>query len=149
MLALQTDALALDAAAFLAELRRRARDLPPWADAALLRVGELVDRAANHVEAGRALGTSPLARESVFAALWAFLSSAATYAGAVTSAALLGGDVDSICAMTGALAGALHGMNGMPVSWLRNLDHERPNIEELLELCDDLSQTLPRDPVAT
>jgi ADP-ribosylglycohydrolase len=145
-LALETAPSALDPQAFLAELRRRAREEPSWVDAALLGVSALLDRAAGHVEVGRALGTSPLARESVFSALWAFLSGGASYRAAVETAARLGGDVDSICAMTGALAGALHGMGGIPAEWLRNLDHERPGVPEWLELCDQLSRVVPRDP---
>jgi poly(ADP-ribose) glycohydrolase ARH3 len=90
VVALQTDESSFDSQAFVAELRRRACDLPQWVDAALLRLGELVGHSVDHVDVARALGTSPFARESVFAALWAFLSSPATYAGAVTSAALLG-----------------------------------------------------------
>lgn len=145
-LVLETQAAAFDLQSFLVELRRRVRDQPPWVEAALLRVAALLDRTASHLEAGHALGTSPLARESVFAALWAFLSNTTTYAATVTSAAKLGGDVDSICAMAGALAGALHGLNNMPRGWLENLGHERPSINELLSLCDDLSRTVLRDP---
>ena len=62
---------------------------------------------------------------------------------AVTAAALLGGDVDSICAMSGALAGAVHGLSGIPVSWLKKLDHERPSVEEMMALCDEVNRVSP------
>lgn len=144
-LALETPASANDAQAFLAELRRRMLDQPPWVDGALLRVAGLLERTASHLDASRMLGTSPFARESVFAALWAYLSSPATYEAVITSAARLGGDTDSICAMAGALAGARLGMSCIPPGWLQNLAHERPSIDELLVLCDDLNLTVPHD----
>jgi len=145
-LALDTDAPELDSHEFLAVLRMRGQDEPSWVATALTEVAALLDKAAAPIEAGRSLGTSPLARESVFAALWAFLANSATYSAAITGAARLGGDVDSICAMVGALAGARHGLSGIPDAWLRNLSHERPSVNDLLDLCDQLSETVPRAP---
>jgi poly(ADP-ribose) glycohydrolase ARH3 len=142
-LALETPSSGLDSQAFLVELQRRAHGEPAWIEETLLQIAALVERGAGHLEAGRTLGTSPLARESVLAALWAFLASGATYPGAVTAAAHLGGDVDSICAMAGALAGAVHGLSGIPVSWLKKLDHERPSVEEMIALCDEVSRVSP------
>ena len=131
----------VDPQAFLTELRRRVHDLPAWVSAALIEVAELLRGGATPREASRALGSGPLARESVFSALWAFLSSREAYPAAVTTAALLGGDVDSICAMTGALAGALHGKSGIPETWLQNLGHESPTVNEMLDLCARLGET--------
>lgn len=48
--------------------------------------------------------------------------------------AIRGGDVDTICAMTGALAGALCGHDGLPTRWLANLAGERPGVEEMKDL---------------
>lgn len=87
-------------------------------------VAALLARGATDSEAVRALGTSPLARESVPIALWAFLTARASFRDAVVGAARIGGDVDSICTLVGALAGALHGVEGIPEAWLRNLDGE-------------------------
>jgi ADP-ribosylglycohydrolase len=46
----------------------------------------------------------------------------------------LGGDVDTICALTGALAGALCGHAGLPGQWLTNLAHERPGVDEIQDI---------------
>lgn len=83
-------------------------------------------------------GTSTFARESVPAAHAAFLRSHATFRDAVTAAASLGGDVDSICCMVGCLAGALHGLSGIPPTWLHAIKHESPSVDELCLLADGL-----------
>lgn len=44
-----------------------------------------------------------------------------TFREAVLLAANLGGDADTIAAVTGQIAGALHGMEGIPVEWLERL----------------------------
>ncbi|MEP7123736.1 MAG: ADP-ribosylglycohydrolase family protein [Byssovorax sp.] len=144
-LALPIDAGDLDPQAFLTQLRGRVRDLPSWVNDALLEVGALLRGNASPTEAGRVLGCSPLARESVFTALWAFLAASETYASAITTAALIGGDVDSICAMAGALAGALHGASGIPEDWLQNLAHESPTVKALRALGERLGQLIPQD----
>ncbi len=83
-------------------------------------------------------GTSTFARESVPAAHAAFLRSHATFRQAVTAAASLGGDVDSICCIVGCLAGALHGLTGIPPTWLAAMKHESPSVDELCFLADGL-----------
>lgn len=53
-------------------------------------------------------------------ALWA-LRSTASYAAAVGAAIDLGGDTDTVAAVTGALAGAVHGAAAIPDRWTRPL----------------------------
>jgi len=109
---------------------------------------DLADRNATRTEAGGVLGTSTLACESVPAALWSFVSQHKTFTESVCSAALLGGDVDSICCLVGSLAGALHGSAAIEESWIRNLSHERPSPAEVLALADALTALVPL-PLAT
>jgi poly(ADP-ribose) glycohydrolase ARH3 len=97
--------------------------------------------------AARVLGTSTLAVESVPAALWSFVSRHASFSEAVSSAALLGGDVDSICCLVGALAGALHGADAIDRLWISNLSHERPSPDDILALADALCDLVATPPV--
>lgn len=53
---------------------------------------------------------------------------------AVTQAVQLGGDTDTIAAMTGALVGALHGVTAIPTPWRSRLEAR----DRLEALADDL-----------
>ncbi len=109
-------------------------------------VFELVASNASPAEAGRVLGTSTIAAESVPAALWAFVSQHRSFAEAVSFAALLGGDVDSICCLVGALAGAQHGADGIDRDWLENLSREQPTPAQILALADAVHDLEPTPP---
>ena len=63
------------------------------------------------------LGTGIAAHTSVPTALACFLAHPDDFADAVTAAISLGGDTDTIAAMTGALAGAYHGYSAIPEPW--------------------------------
>ncbi|APR78712.1 putative hydrolase [Minicystis rosea] len=145
-IALETRPGELDAPTFLRTLGARVRGEAPWVEAALTKIGMLFARAEEPAEAARALGTSAFAKEAVPAALWAFLASGESYEATVSTASRLGGDVDSICAMAGALAGARHGMDGIPSIWIRNLAHERPSIDDVKALCDRIGDITPSAP---
>jgi poly(ADP-ribose) glycohydrolase ARH3 len=93
------------------------------------------------VDIARVCGTSTLARESVPAAHSSFFKSHGTFRDAIVAAASLGGDVDSICALVGCLAGALHGIAGIPSDWVAAISHESPSPTELLALADDCYET--------
>jgi ADP-ribosylglycohydrolase len=83
---------------------RAARDL----DGALERSGlDPLDEALGRIEA--AVGTSMLAFESVPAAVGVFAATGGDPFETVRAAVRIGGDTDTIAAMAGALAGALHG----------------------------------------
>jgi poly(ADP-ribose) glycohydrolase ARH3 len=63
-----------------------------------------------------ALGNGESSLESVPAAIYSFLATT-DFKSAVLSAVGLGGDADTIGSMTGALAGALYGVEGIPSQW--------------------------------
>ncbi len=91
-------------------------------------------------DVAKACGTSSLARESVPAALTIFLRSRATFSDAITTAARLGGDTDSICALVGCLAGALHGVAGIPSPWIDAIAHETSSPADLHHLADRIGE---------
>lgn len=63
------------------------------------------------------LGTGIAAHASVPTALACFLAHPDSFSDAVQAAISLGGDTDTIGAMTGALAGARHGYSAIPEPW--------------------------------
>jgi poly(ADP-ribose) glycohydrolase ARH3 len=85
-------------------------------------------------EAVAALGTGVQAVESVPAALFALLRHPSSFADAVSLAVSLGGDTDTIAAMTGALAGALLGASAIPAAWQARLEQA----DRLAALADSL-----------
>lgn len=66
--------------------------------------------------------TGIAAAEAVPAALFAFIRHIDSFTDAVTQAVQLGGDTDTIAAMTGALAGAFHGTTAIPTPWRTRLE---------------------------
>ncbi len=81
------------------------------------------------------LGNGIEAFNSVPTAIYSFLSQPQSFAQAVFHAISLGGDTDTIGAMTGAISGAYLGIESIPESWRGKLEN-RPYIEELAEkLC--------------
>jgi poly(ADP-ribose) glycohydrolase ARH3 len=144
---LQAPSVLNDTTAFEAALVSRLDAMPDSVAAHLETVFDLVRRGATPTEAAATLGTSTLALESVPAALWAFVSQHSTFSNAISQAALLGGDVDSICSMVGALAGALHGASAIDSAWTANLALEQPSPEALLNLADGLFALEPTSPL--
>lgn len=88
-------------------------------------VGELAD----------VLGTGIAAHASVVTALSCFLTHHNSFPDAVKAAISLGGDTDTIAAMTGALAGAHLGTEAIPSAW-----REVEAADELTTLADHLYQ---------
>jgi poly(ADP-ribose) glycohydrolase ARH3 len=89
------------------------------------------------------LGNGIKALESVPTALACFASAPDDYGLAISRAILLGGDTDTIAAMTGALAGAFLGIQALPAHLLEKLeDHpEGKGRSYLLRLAEKLWQT--------
>ncbi len=87
------------------------------------------------------LGHGVLATESVSMAIYCFLRWQASPREAIAKAILVGGDTDTIGAMTGALVGALHGALGMPTEWLAKL--EKRSRSRALELAELLAASQP------
>ena len=118
-LALKTPPGRLDPASFLEELasftehdiyRRK-----------LLLARDLLGRREDKRLIVRALGNSVEAFNSVPTAIYAFASSGG-FEDAVRYAVSLGGDSDTIGAMTGAIAGAYYGREAIPARWLEEVE---------------------------
>lgn len=107
-------------------------------DEMLAKIRFVVARAPD-ADVAKVCGTSPLAIESVTAAIASFLCIHDTFPAALMKAASLGGDVDSICALVGCLAGALHGLEAIPSNWLQAVEHESPAPTVLVQLADTIS----------
>ena len=80
----------------------------------------------------RNLGNSVEALNSVPTAIYYFAKHHQSYAKAVLYAISLGGDTDTIGAMTGAIAGAYHGIEVIPSVWVQKLER-RDYIERLAD----------------
>jgi poly(ADP-ribose) glycohydrolase ARH3 len=101
--------------------------------AGLAGVGDLLGEPRNPAEMHSRLRTSSDAAESVCAAIY---SAAAhpTFHAAVRFAVSLGGDTDTVAAMTGAISGACLGANSIPRRWVDALedgDRGRTHVEQL------------------
>jgi len=113
----------IDRAEFVARLRAPAGDPPLAANLAL--AAGLAAR-GDPAEIAARIGTGILAAESVPAAVCAFLSHPASFPDAVILAVRLGGDTDTIAAMTGALSGALLGESAIPAGWIERAESAAP-----------------------
>ena len=78
------------------------------------------------------LGNGIEAFNSIPTAIYSFLSQPHSFAQAIRYAISLGGDTDTIGAMTGAISGAYLGVDTIPASWKDKLENRR-YIEELAE----------------
>ncbi len=68
------------------------------------------------------LGHGIAALEAVPAAIFAFLNCPDAFADAVIGAVSLGGDTDTIAAMTGSIAGARLGERAIPAIWREGVE---------------------------
>jgi poly(ADP-ribose) glycohydrolase ARH3 len=91
-------------------------------------------RDADSEHAAVHLGNGIAAIEAVPAALWAFLRHPTSFADAVRAAIQMGGDTDTIAAMTGALSGAFLGAAAIPDQWLDRLEARK----DITRLADDV-----------
>lgn len=95
----------------------------------LKKVGDLLKEANRH-KVVRELGNGVEAHNSVPTAIYSFLRNIHSFEDAVTYAVSLGGDADTIGAMTGAISGAYHGSEMIPQRW-RGKVERRKYIEDL------------------
>src|SRR5262249_295897 len=116
------------------ELRRR----PSGYRESLSRMEQLIVEEKGVEDAVRTFGNGALAHESVPLALFAFLTWGPDFEPVVTNAARCGGDIDSICAMTGTLAGGWTGDVGLPNLWLDNLENGVKGRDEVARLASKL-----------
>ncbi len=89
---------------------------------ALKNVRMLLRKFPDESEVVSLLGNDVTALHSWPAALYSFLSHPGSFEDAVVYAVNLGGDSDTIGAMTGALAGAFHGAAAIPERWINALE---------------------------
>ena len=126
-LAVQTEIGSLDPEEFLGRLMEFAR-----VDA----YKEKLQKAKELLEHGdkrrivRSLGNTVEALNSVVTAIYCFAKHHESYAKAVLYAVGLGGDTDTIGAMTGAITGAYQGIENIPSAWLQKLE-KKEYIEKL------------------
>jgi poly(ADP-ribose) glycohydrolase ARH3 len=124
------------------EMIRKLRDSLPE-DADLFRdkittVERLLAEEPSHDEVTRSLGNGITSFESVPTAIYSFLSHPGSFEDAVVYAVSLGGDADTIGAMTGAIAGAHHGYQGIPARWLDKLENGTKGRDYVIQLARDL-----------
>ena len=74
--------------------------------------------------------------DSLEASLWCALNTD-NYKDAVLTAVNLGGDTDTIAAITGSIAGIIYGYDTIPKEWLEKLV-KRDYLEELCEKYENL-----------
>lgn len=80
------------------------------------------------------LGNGIEAFNSVPSAIYSFLSNIDSFKEAVIYAVSLGGDTDTIGAMTGAIAGAYHGVKSIPGEWKDVLENKAKGRDYILDL---------------
>jgi poly(ADP-ribose) glycohydrolase ARH3 len=129
---LQAHAIALCTAAceqispdgFIAQLTRSIRDLPASQEyeARLSKIPTLLSSRAKPQEIAVTLGNDVYAHASVPTAIYCFLQAPDSFEGAICYALAVGGDTDSIAAMTGAISGAYLGSIAIPQRWLDKLE---------------------------
>ena len=81
------------------------------------------------------------AAESVPTALWCFLSNQDDPIGAILEAINLGGDTDTVRAMTGALAGAYHGATCFPADLIRSMENDEAGSDYVVCLASRLYES--------
>jgi poly(ADP-ribose) glycohydrolase ARH3 len=97
------------------------------------KLGELLGK-PDRVQVVEQLGHGVEALDSVPAAVYSFLSHPNSFEKAVTYAISLGGDTDTIGAMTGSITGAYLGIEAIPREWQERLE----NREYIMELAEEL-----------
>ncbi|WP_416470110.1 ADP-ribosylglycohydrolase family protein [Salmonella enterica] len=72
--------------------------------------------------------------DSLEAALWCFWNTE-NFSDAILLAANLGDDADTVAAITGQIAGAFYGLDGIPDEWVQKISKK----DEILQLAEDLT----------
>ncbi|KXB05196.1 hypothetical protein AKJ50_01540 [candidate division MSBL1 archaeon SCGC-AAA382A13] len=85
-------------------------------------IGELLRSDPDRRKFIRSLGNGVEAFNSVPTAVYCFLSNMESFEQAVAYSISLGGDADTIGAMTGAISGAFHGFESIPDGWIEKLE---------------------------
>lgn len=123
---------------FLDTVQETVGPLEDWYTQGLNDVRTLLRIRLDPIETAETLVCGIEAHLSVPAALYAFVSHPDSFAEAVLYAVRLGGDSDTIGAMTGAIAGAFHGAEAIPPNWLEALENGTRGRDYARQLADDL-----------
>lgn len=99
----------------------------------------LAKRPGNKIVRDR-LGCNATALGSVPTALYCFLSHPESFEDSIVAATALGGETDAIASMTGAIAGAYHGIGGVPAKWLDRLESGPKGRRYIEQLADRLAE---------
>jgi poly(ADP-ribose) glycohydrolase ARH3 len=126
----------LDSSAFLKKLEASTRN--EVYRQKLERVWDLLGK-TNRLRVAEELGNGVEAYNSVPAAIYSFLRRPDSFEECVLYAISLGGDTDTIGAMTGAISGAYHGVEAIPEKWKSRLE-ARDYIEKLAEKLLDIKR---------
>ncbi|RCV64330.1 poly(ADP-ribose) glycohydrolase ARH3 [Methanophagales archaeon] len=103
------------------------------------KIKALLDESATEKMVISELGNGVAAFESVPTAIYSFLR-AGNFKDSVTYAVSLGGDTDTIGAMTGAISGAYYGEAAIPKAWVERLEDGEKGRGYIVKLADDLCQ---------
>lgn len=137
-LALITPREGFDREAFVATLQAA---LPAEAERfhrALALIPHLWDHWEDRDLVERQLGNGSAAHRSVPTAIFAFTAFWSSFEEAVVYAVSLGHDTDTLGAMTGALAGALHGLQAIPRRWWEALENGPRGRDAVVQLGERL-----------
>ncbi|HKJ04308.1 MAG TPA: ADP-ribosylglycohydrolase family protein [Geopsychrobacteraceae bacterium] len=104
-------------------------------------VTELLRTAVGGDKVARCFGCGVRSSDSWPPALWAALRFADDPEEAIIQAVNLGGDADTIGAMTGALVGALHGDGWFPSRWFGLLENGPDGRDEIISVAEDLADS--------
>ena len=106
--------------------------------AKLKHIKELLKCGPDKAEVINRLGNDSSAPNSVLTAIYSFISHIHDFEDSVSYAVSLGGDTDTIGAMTGAISGAYHGKSGIPQRWLDVLENGERGRDYIEMLADKL-----------
>ncbi len=99
----------------------------------------LLAQQAGAAQVAETFGCGVRSRESWPPALWAALRYIDDPEEAIIQAVNLGGDTDTVAAMTGALVGALHGEHWFPQRWFEQLENGPHGRDELISVAVQLA----------
>jgi len=128
----------LDREALLSRLSARVASRNATLASKLLGAAALLGSAPSPRAIALALGNGVVADESVPLAIFAFAAWSPSFEEIVLGAIGCGGDTDTIGAMSGALAGAMLGEEGIPPRWRESLENGRRGRDHVIMLADEL-----------
>jgi poly(ADP-ribose) glycohydrolase ARH3 len=105
---------------------------------ALARIGQGLIQGVPPGKMAALLGNGIKAQEAVPMAIYCYLTNADSFEKALEAAIFLGGDTDTIAAMTGAISGAALGESHIPVRWLQRAKEPVDTPDRVRNLARDL-----------